>query len=225
VNITFGPAYQYFHLEADENFSRYITTSPPGINPATLYAKQSYGGGIFTLNVDTRNHPALAYKGITWNTSVKVLKGLNDESYDVTQLRSDFAFYLRLSKNLVLTSRFGGGHNFGDFEFYQAQYLGSEDNLRGYRKYRFAGRNKVYNNAELRIRLANFKTYLFPGAMGILAFYDTGHVWDNDTSSTKWASGYGGGIWIAPLTRMVLTFSYTASEEDNLPKISLGWQF
>jgi hypothetical protein len=50
-------------------------------------------------------------------------------------------------------------------------------------------------------------------------------VWDNDTSSTKWASGYGGGIWIAPLTRMVLTFSYTASEEDNLPKISLGWQF
>ena len=88
----------------------------------------------------------------------------------------------------------------------------------------------MYNNIELRWRLANFKTYLFPGALGILAFYDTGHIWDdidndiNDNES-KWASGYGGGFWISPLRRMVLTFTYTASKEDKLPLVSLGWKF
>jgi hypothetical protein len=227
VNITIGPTYQYFHLEADDNFSRYITTAPAnGLDPATLYAKQSYAGGIFTLNVDTRNHPAMAYKGITWNTSLKVLKGLNDESYDVTQLRSDFAFYVALSKNIVIASRFGGGHNFGDFEFYQAQYLSSLDNLRGYRKFRFAGQSMAFNNTELRIRFGDFKSYLFPGSIGMVLFHDIGRVWvDNPLDSEKWHSGYGGGIWVAPLKRFVISAMFTASKESKLPLIGFGWQF
>jgi len=229
VIMTIGPTFQFYGLDKDDKFNqvRFITkTGLNGLDPTTLYADQTYLGGKFSIEADTRDNRILPQKGIVWNTTLRHISGLSDTKYKVTQLNSDFTFFLKLVKNrIVFANRFGAGHNFGDFEFYQAQYLGSEDNLRGYRKYRFAGRNKVYNNAELRIRLANFKTYLFPGAMGILAFYDTGHVWDNDTSSTKWASGYGGGIWIAPLTRMVLTFSYTASEEDNLPKISLGWQF
>ncbi|HLF44857.1 MAG TPA: BamA/TamA family outer membrane protein, partial [Chitinophagaceae bacterium] len=105
------------------------------------------------------------------------------------------------------------------------QYLGSEDNLRGYRKYRFAGRSKLYNNTELRLALANFRTYLFPGVLGILAFYDTGRVWDDLNTSTKWLSGYGGGFWISPLKRLVFSISYTVSEEDKLPLIGLGWKF
>ena len=147
-------------------------------------------------------------------------------SYDVTQLNSDFTVYLQLIKNtLVIADRVGGGHNVGDFEFYQAQYLGSEDNLRGYRKNRFAGRSKFYNNLEMRLRIANFKTYLFPGAIGILGFFDTGRVWVDDDNSNKWASGFGAGLWISPLRRMVLTFTYAASEEDALPLIGLGWKF
>ena len=31
--------------------------------------------------------------------------------------------------------------------------------------------------------------------------------------------------WISPLRRLVLTFTYTASKEDKLPLISLGWKF
>lgn len=226
INITIGPVYQYFHLDAADNFSRYITTTPTnGLDPATLYAKQSYAGGIFTLNVDTRNHPALAHKGVTWNTSLKVLKGLNDESFDVTQLRSDFAFYLGLGKNIVFASRFGGGHNFGDFEFYQAQYLSSLDNLRGYRKYRFAGESMAFNNTELRIRFGDFKSYLFPGSIGMVLFHDIGRVWHDSDATNKWHSGYGGGIWIAPLKRFVISAMYTASKESKLPLIGFGWQF
>jgi outer membrane protein assembly factor BamA len=58
------------------------------------------------------------------------------------------------------------------------------------------------------------------------AFYDTGKLWeDGSDSSTGWLSGYGGGVWIAPLSRIVLNVSYTVSKEDKLPIVSLGWKF
>ena len=166
-------------------------------------------------------------KGINWVTSYRYLSGLNDQSSTFSQLNSEFSFYLQLAKNkLVFADRFGGGTNFGgDFEFFQAQYLGSDEHLRGYRKYRFAGKSKIFNQAEIRLALANFKTYLFPAAFGIFAFYDTGKIYDLDSESNKGLSGYGGGIWISPLKRIVLTIAYTASKEDKLPLIGLGWKF
>lgn len=226
VNITIGPVYQYFHLEADDNNTRFINDiANNGLDAATLYAKQSYAGGLFTLNINTKNVQALPTRGITWNTSLKVLKGLTDESYDVTQLRSDFAFFLPLGKNVVLASRFGAGANFGDFEFYQAQYLGALDNLRGYRKFRFAGESMAFNNTELRIRFGDFRSYLFPGSIGMLLFHDAGHVWHDSDGSTKWVSGYGGGLWVSPMKRFVITALFTASKESKLPLIGFGWQF
>jgi Omp85 superfamily domain len=226
VNITVGPVYQYFHLEQEDNFSRYITTAPAnGLDPATLYAKQSYAGGLLTLNINTKNMQALPTRGVTWNTSLKVLRGLTDESNDVTQLRSDFAFFVPLGKNVVLASRFGAGANFGDFEFYQAQYLGALDNLRGYRKFRFAGESMAFNNTELRIRFGDFRSYLFPGSIGMVIFHDAGHVWHDSDGSTKWVSGYGGGLWVSPMKRFVITALFTASKESKLPLIGFGWQF
>jgi hypothetical protein len=228
VSMTLGPAYQYFSLKQNDNFSRFITMAPTnGLDPATLYAKQSYAGGIFTLNIDTRNRPALPVKGITWNTAIKVYRGLNDASYDITQLRSDFAFFVPLGKNAVLASRFGGGTTIGKngFEFYQAQFLGALDNLRGYRKFRFAGESMAFNNTELRIRFGDFRSYLFPGSIGMLIFHDAGHVWHDSDGSTQWVSGFGGGLWIAPLKRFVITAMFTASKENKLPLIGFGWQF
>lgn len=227
VIATIGPTYQFFSLDSNDNKDRAILlTGANGLDPATLFEKQSYVGGKFGFTVDTRDNRVIPQTGINWITSVRYLSGLNDASYDVTQLNSDFTFYIKIiNKRIIFANRFGGGHNFGDFEFYQSQYLGNDDNLRGYRKYRFAGRSKVFNNAELRIALANFRTYLFPGALGIFGFYDTGKIWDLDNNSSKWLSGYGGGFWISPLKRMVLSFSYAASKEDKLPLISLGWKF
>ena len=229
VFITYGPVFQFYKLKADDKFNqvRFITmTGVNGLDPATLYENQTYLGGKFTLNVDTRDNPIMAQKGIGWFSTVRHLSGMGDTKYKVTQLNSDFTVLLQLIKDrLILAERIGAGHNFGDFEFYQAQYLGSEDNLRGYRKYRFAGRSKLYNNLELRLRVANFKTYLFPGSLGLLGFYDVGHVWSDINDSDDWASGYGGGFWISPLRRIVLTFTYSASKEDKIPMVSFGWKF
>jgi hypothetical protein len=226
VTMSIGPTFQFFKLDASDNAGRYIITAPTnGLNPATLYAKQSYAGGMLTFNVDTRNHRALAYRGVTWSTSLKVLSGLTNQSGDVTLLRSDFAFFLPLAKNIVLASRFGAGKSFGKFEFFQAQYLGGTDNLRGYRKFRFAGESMAYNNTELRIRFGDFRSYLFPGSIGMLLFVDNGRVWHDSDPTNKWLTGYGGGLWIAPLKRIVITAVYTMSKENNLPLIGVGWQF
>lgn len=230
VIATLGPTFQFYKLDPTEslNKTRYIVLGAPfnDLDPTTLFAKQSYLGGKFSLIVDTRDNPVVPQSGINWVTNLRHLSGLNDASYTLTQLNSDFTFHVRIvPKRIVLVNRFGGGHNFGDFEFYQAQYLGNESNLRGYRKFRFAGRSKLYNNAELRIRLANFKTYLFPGAFGIIGFYDTGRIWSDVNETDKWFSGYGGGVWFAPLRRLVISFTYAASKEDKLPLVGLGWKF
>ena len=237
VMFTAGPTYQFYSLDSTDNLNRNIIKPSfiaSHLDPTTLYAKQEYIGFKASLVVDTRDHLVVPMKGIYWKTNFRLLSGMNENSYEVRQLNSDFTFYLSIiPKTLILANRIGGGTNLGEnftnnsmpFEFYNAQYLGSEDNLRGYRKYRFAGKSKVYNNAELRLRLANFRTYLFPGVLGILAFYDTGKVWDINNTSSKWLSGYGGGFWISPLKKMVITLSYMVSEEDKLPLIGLGWKF
>ncbi len=229
VIATIGPLFEYFSMDSTDknNRTRNIVKTPPAdLNLSTAFANQYYFGGRFSIIADTRDNRILPSKGIYWQTTLRYLSGLNDASYDVTQLNSDLSFYIPLIKNyVVLVDRIGAGHNFGDFEFYQAQYLGNEDNLRGYRKNRFAGQSKLYNNLELRIRLSNFKTYLFPGSLGILAFYDTGRIWADNDDSNKWLSGYGGGFWISPLKRLVFSITYAVSKEDKLPLVGLGWKF
>lgn len=232
VTMAIGPTFQFYSLDPAEKLNQIRNvvqnTVASGLNPATLFERQSYFGGKFMLNIDTRDNAVLPSKGINWISSVNFYSGITDASYDkVTQVNSDFSFYINLIHDrLTFANRFGGGATLGDgFEFYQAQYLGTEDNLRGYRKNRFAGKSKLYNQAELRLRLANFRTYLFPAAFGILAFVDAGRVWKENDTDKKTLTGYGGGIWFSPLRRLNITFSYAVSKEDKLPLVGLGWKF
>jgi hypothetical protein len=228
--MTLGPTYEFYSMDAGKNINRYILqTASNGVDPKTIFEDQSYAGGKLSLNIDFRNNKIMPSRGINWQTSLKVLNGLNDASKNLTQLNTDMSLYLsfRSNANFVIATRFGAGKNFGEgFEFYQAQYLGGTENLRGYRKYRFAGQSMAFNNTELRFKIADFRTYLFPGSLGLFIFHDAGRVWaKNDPSPAKWHTGYGGGLWFSPMTRLVITAAYTASEEDNLPLVTFGWQF
>ena len=231
VMLAFGPEFEFYSFDSTDNLNKtrnILLNSIPGYSKTFLNKKQSYFGARFSFLVDTRNYKVLPSKGINWLTTVKYLSGVSKFSYDkVTQVNSDFSFYINLIKDrLTFANRFGGGITLGDaFEFYQAQYLGSDDNLRGYRKERFAGKSKFYNQAELRLRLANFRTYLFPAAFGVFAFYDAGRVWVKNDNDKKMLSGYGGGVWFSPLRRFVLTLSYAVSKEDKIPLVGLGWKF
>jgi hemolysin activation/secretion protein len=111
--------------------------------------------------------------------------------------------------------------------FFQAQYLGSNEDLRGYRRERFAGKSKFFNQTELRWKWANLKTYLFPASIGMFAFVDIGRVWAPAPfdSVSKMATGYGAGLWFAPLKRFVVNVSYAISSEDKIPLVGIFWRF
>lgn len=230
--LAFGPSFQFYHMDKDDalNAERSVVAdiATNGLNPNTIYERQSYVGAKVTLTLDTRDNQVLPAKGINWVSTVWPMKGLGDNSYDkVTQINSDFAFYLNLIPGrLTFANRIGGGITVGDgFEFFQAQYLGAEDNLRGFRRYRFAGKSKFYNQAEMRLQLATFQTYLFPAAFGISAFVDAGRVWVENDNVDKIQSTFGGGFWFSPLRRLLLTLSVGVSNEDMIPMFGMGWKF
>lgn len=234
VSLSFGPTYQFFSFDPNDelNKKRNVFVSPPPGITSSKEKRESFIGAKLDLIVDTRNHPALPSKGIFWNTTFRYLSG-NKKAYvkNVSQLNSEFSFYVSLVKNwLTWANRTGVGVTFSDsakLDFYHAQYLGSSEDLRGYRKQRFAGSSKFFNQTELRLKLANLKTYLFPASFGMFAFVDVGRVWapaPNDVVS-KIGVGYGGGFWFAPLNRLVINLSYAVSSEDGIPLFGFSWKF
>jgi hemolysin activation/secretion protein len=142
-------------------------------------------------------------------------------------LNTDLAVYSSFNTraNVVIANRIGWGKSFGNYEFYQAQFLGATENLRGYHKYRFTGDEAAYHNIDLRIKLANFNTYFFPGTFGLLVFNDVGRVWEHGQSSDQWHDGYGGGFWIAPLQKLVFSASYGQGTDGGVFLFKLGFQY
>lgn len=235
ISIAAGPAFQYFSLDSDLNINRLINqTISNGLNSATLYKTKTYAGLHLVAGVDTRNNgkdihknKAIPSRGINWQTTFAPYMGLNSLSNNFSQLNSDLSLFFSFNKkaNVVIATRIGAGITFGEYEFYQAQYLSGAENLRGYRKYRFAGDKMLYHNLDLRIKIADLRTYLFPASIGLLGFHDIGRVWVKGESSSKWHEGYGGGIWFAPLRRFVITAFYSYGDDGGLPVVAFGFQF
>jgi hypothetical protein len=228
LSISAGPAFEFYSIEKENNFNRFITkTDINGLDSLTLYKNKSWLGGQLALSIDNRNNKILPTRGVNWQTTLKSYGGLGSVAKSFTQLNSDFGIYISFpgNTNFVIAERFGAGINFGNYEFFQAQYLSGTENLRGYRKYRFAGTSMLYNNLELRIKLADFRTYLFPGSIGLLGFFDSGKVWVKNDPTSGWHNGFGGGLWIAPMKKIVISASYAGSNEGGLPLIMFGWMF
>lgn len=162
------------------------------------------------------------------NGYARQLFGLNSYSNSLLQAGLDIRVFMSFvpQTRFVLATRFGIARNFGKYEFQQAQYLSGTENLRGFRRQRFAGRSTVFNNSEVRIRLVNFRTFIFQGTAGILGFHDIGRVWVKGEKSGRWHNGYGGGIWLSPIKRFVVVGSLAFSKEETaMPLVTFGFQF
>ncbi|MBP6588982.1 MAG: BamA/TamA family outer membrane protein [Chitinophagaceae bacterium] len=231
VTFSIGPNFQFFHYDSTDKFNkiRNVEVSPPAGLTSSVNQRQSYFGVKAMFMVDTRDNPAMPSKGIFWNTSFRYLAG-NKSSYDhISNINTDFSFFLPLAKDwLVWANRTNFGANLVkgmDFEFYQAQSLGNNETLRGYRRERFSGKSAFSNQTELRWKWANLKTYLFPASIGMYAFVDVGRVWVDNDNVSKMATGYGGGIWFSPLRKFVLNAGVGVSSEDMLISAGLFFKF
>ncbi|GAB3016436.1 BamA/TamA family outer membrane protein [Spirosoma pulveris] len=228
IQLMAGPVFQHFSLDTDENAGRFIDTYVSQLPDSEKFLRrESYGGLQAGLQIDQRNKPVQPSRGFYWNTTLLGMQGFSEQANHFTQLRSELAVYTSFSQaaNFVLVNRVGGGLTYGDPAFYQLLYLGGQDNLRGFRTYRFAGDNLFYYNLEARLKLFDFQSFLFPGSVGLLAFNDVGRVWLKGETSKKWHNGYGGGLYVTPASLLLVTASVGFSDEGALPYVSLGFRF
>jgi UDP-2,3-diacylglucosamine pyrophosphatase LpxH len=228
IRLQYGLGYQSFALDASDNNGRFILqTGINGLVNDNIFSGKQYLNLPLGITVDNRNNINNPGRGIYWQNSIMPSYGINGNSRNMVQLQTDLRFYASLNNpaKLVLAGRIGAGHITGDFEFFQALQLGNHNNLRGFRNHRFAGRSLVYNNMELRIKLFDFASYLFPATVGLIGFNDVGRVWGNGAASATWHNTTGAGVYVAPANMLVIAASVGFSKEETLPFVSLGFRF
>lgn len=182
-----------------------------------------YGISYSFENVDKPLGPT---KGIRFNTKISNTKSTLNKEVDFILLESDLAFYFPLEifkKQSVLAFRAAYSENFGDYAFYQANFLSGTNEVRGLPRNRYAGDSKLYGNFEFRKSLLKNKNALALFDFGLLAHYDIGRVWFEDESSDKWHQSLGGGFFINIMDFFGIVGTYSVSDQDEL--FNVGTQF
>lgn len=227
--FSIGPSAYYYTFDADDNAGRFISnTSQVGTyDSLTLEQKKLHLGVVMSYVNDKRNNKVLPQWGSFINIRLQGYKGMGTYARDFVQLIPEVALYKGLNRRstIVLAERFGGTVTLGKTAFYQSAFLGGQENLLGYRQFRFAGQHSFYNNLELRIKLADLANYILPGQFGITGFWDVGRVWQNPDNSSKWHNGVGGGIYFAPASMLSLSFVMGNSSEGWYPYFTMGLRF
>ncbi len=231
TSISIGPSFQYYHFDSLQNRDRFIelaSHSSIGTYDSAIIAKDKGHAGIaIDFESDKRNNKLLPTWGSNFNFRIHGYTGLNTYSKSFVQLISEISFYKSVNpkSTIVLADRLGGGVTVGKTAFYQCLFLGGQGNLLGYRQYRFAGLHMIYNNFEVRVKLADLGSYILPGQFGLIGLYDIGRVWENNDHSSVWHSGYGGGFYFAPAEMLVIRALAGNSDEGFYPYISMGLRF
>jgi hypothetical protein len=227
--LSIGPSLQYYRFDRGKNEGRFITNSHliHSYDSSTVDKSKLFGGMVFNYRKDSRNSTILPTSGGFFTVKIMGYSGLNSFSKSFVQLLSEAAFFISLDRqsNIVLANRIGGGFTAGKTAFYQSLFLGGHENLLGYRQYRFAGHEMLYNNLEMRFKLAQVGSYILPGQLGMLAFYDAGKVWAKGYNSKKIHQGTGGGLYFAPASRAVFQLVAGYSQEGWYPYFTMGFRF
>jgi hypothetical protein len=227
--LTAGPSFQYYRYNRDDNDGRFITNTAQlqSADSATITKDKMYAGLSLNYLNNNRNSDILPNSGTYLDTRLTAYQGLNGFSNNIMQLNAAFTVYqgLNRKKSIVITDRIGGGATIGKQAFYQSQFLGGQGNLLGYREYRFGGQQSLYNNLELRAKVADFINYVLPGQFGLIGFHDIGRVWKKGEQSKVWHQGYGGGIYFAPASLTVFRLVMGHSTEGWYPYFSMKFRY
>ncbi|MBS4061629.1 MAG: BamA/TamA family outer membrane protein [Bacteroidetes bacterium] len=233
-----GPGLFYSFADAEQTTGRFIAKPENGLTANDL-AAHAYAGAYFKYELNTltgmerkaeaefAGSNSFPTRGMYLNMRVGYFVGLNQKTDNFLKFSGDWVTYLSFSQRprVVYVLRIGGEKLFGNYAFHEAAKLGRTENLRGYRETRFYGDASLYLNAEVRIRMKQFQTYLLNGTLGVLLFNDTGRVWFDGKNSKKWHNGTGLGLWFSPFDMAVVSVSYATSPDDRLFNFSLNYQF
>ena len=195
---------------------------------------QPYGLGFLdffalsaSLRFDNRDDIELPYEGYYLD--------LYAEAYPQTLNNKDFFGKIILDGRTYLSSRFISDFTvalrayseiaWGGYPFYKGASIGGKKTLRGFSRDRFIGDYALMGSAELRYYLGKI-FLLIPFKVGMNLFTDTGRVFLNGESSTKWHSAFGGGFWVSIHERAVnLSLNFAKSAETFRFYLSIGQMF
>mgnify|MGYP002777647032 FL=1 len=234
--LKFGPVFQHVEIEDTRGRSRFIADYASQLTFPVFESGRNYMGLVYALSLDQVNHPIFTTRGIRFHYHGKTQQGVNNSDL-FSSHQATFALYqsFRLPARVTFAWRVGAGTTLGDFPFFQAQILDGKTELRGFRKTRFYGDSELFFNHEVRVKLANIRSYVFPAAVGLLAFYDVGRVWYKDANgndpstlrgrSALWHQGVGVGVWFTPFGLTVLSLEVGRSRESVLAYVRLGYLF
>jgi len=222
-----GVAGQFYYSKQANNTGRFLDSYNTQFPDEKVYEDKTYAGITAGVSFNTRNDLQLPSHGIHWNTIVKSMKQLGGDGASYSQLLSEFTFYTTLfnSAGFVLANRTGFSTTVGDPAFFQLNYLGGPQTMRGFHTNRFAGKTALVNNLEFRVKLFDFNSYLLPGSVGLIAFNDFGRVWMPGESSNQWHDSYGTGLYIVPAQLVLIQGVMGFSKEGNLFYIAVGFRF
>lgn len=227
--LSTGASFHYYHFNGNYNQGRLIN-NPSLINSydsTTINKAKIHAGLVLKFENDHRDDKVLTNTGFYLNLKLQAYNGLNSYSRSFFQAFPEVSFYRQLDakSRFVIANRTGAGLTIGSAAFYQSAFLGGHENLLGYLRYRFAGEHMLYNNFEVRVRLKKVESYIVPGTLGVLGFYDVGRVWQKDESSVKWHMGSGFALYYSPIQKLVLKFTLGRSQEGWYPYVNLGHRF
>jgi hypothetical protein len=229
LNVSFGPAFYHYWNRYTNNKS-YILGKPSqiGLDSADVYGVKTYAGVKAGVELNNLNNDLFPTRGIRWTNNVTLMQPLNRNSEQLNKIESDMVVYasLKIPARVIGVIKMGGGHIFNkNVQYFQALSLGQNNVLRGFRKNRFSGHSLAYGSLELRIKLVDSKSYIFPGQIGVIAFNDIGRVWYKGESSKKWHNVVGGGFYYNPFNLVIVSATIGVSPEETVFNFSLGTKF
>jgi hypothetical protein len=221
INFGVGPGYNYYKIlnYSEPNFLK--TTTINYSNPSQFLSLRSY----FNINfIDNQTNPKT---GIKFLNSAIYYSEINGDKDRFLNLSSSLSFYATPNVALPLTFalKLGAQTNIGNYKFYQANTLGNNTNLRGFRNQRYSGKSAYYANTELRFPVSTFRNYFLTGDFGVYTFYDIARVQNSSNESNIWHQGYGPGIWLNLYNNLMVSVGYGISDESNLFSLNVGFNF
>ncbi|MGZ3837019.1 MAG: BamA/TamA family outer membrane protein [Flavisolibacter sp.] len=225
--ISAGPGLQVYHSTASKNQDLFLGSFSNSHPEENVFGDKWYSGFMAGAEWNTKDETVLPAKGFYWRTEFTGMWGWKGSHQSYGQVQSELVFYLPLfgDSSIVIANRIGGGTSIGEPAFFQQLSLGGLSNLRGFYANRFTGRSLFYHSIELRAKLFDFTSYLFPGTVGIVGFNDLGRVWVPGENSSTWHQGYGGGIFIIPADLILVQAAVARSVEGIQPYVSIGLSF
>ena len=225
-NLAGGPVAKITNTSLDDNEGKFIASYE-----SPLYGTGTFGqvGARGELVYDTRDHPDHARRGVRIGLAGELYPGLWDVESTFGHVAGEASTYLsaNIPASPTLALRVGGKTVWGTYPFHEAAAIGGSSNLRGFKKFRFAGNSAVYGNGELRFRLTPIK-FLVPGEFGAFAAADVGRVfYKNDPNEADdWHIGRGGGLWVSfTERRATLSLAMMNSKDKTELYVYAGFMF